>query len=597
MRLSRLYSNRAELFVPIDFEPGLNVVIAEIRLPGNTSRDTHNLGKTTLGRVIDFCLLKGADSSFFLTKRKDVFGDLTFFLEVELLDGTFVTIRRDVQEASRIWFKLHEDRRCDFSAIADNEWDRVRVPLAKAVVMLDGILDLSDLTPWSYRKLVGYLLRSQNDYQDVFQLSKFKGKESGWKPFLAQMLGFDAQRIVDQYAREADLESAKTDESVVQRELGGSVEDLSKIEGLLLLRQTEIDQLSEQLERFDFERVDADKVASLVDSIDASIAQLNGERYRLTHNLQRVETSLEDDKILFDSNDVEALLAEARILFAGQIKNEFDQLMEFNRAITEERRVYLLEELAETQASLADVHRELVGLNAERGKALAFLADANALSKYKLATDDLVNLRAEVVSLERQQTSLRKLQDLRARIRTLRDNVSQLTEQVVDDVEATNTDRESLFSMIRLRYSEIVSQVINRKALLWVKTNNNGHLDFRAEILDERGNASDADAGNTYRKLLCIALDLAILGARLSGRCSRFVFHDGVFESLDDRKKENLLTVMREYADVGVQQVITLIEADLPRRSTEEPVFTDAEIVLRLHDAGEEGRLFRMSAW
>ena len=48
MKLSRLYSNRPDLFDPIEFVPGLNVVMGEIRLPENRSRDTHNLGKTTL---------------------------------------------------------------------------------------------------------------------------------------------------------------------------------------------------------------------------------------------------------------------------------------------------------------------------------------------------------------------------------------------------------------------------------------------------------------------------------------------------------------------------------------------------------------------
>ena len=52
MKLSRLYSNDPKKFTPIDFVGGLNVVLAEIRLPQNRGRDTHNLGKTTLGRAI-----------------------------------------------------------------------------------------------------------------------------------------------------------------------------------------------------------------------------------------------------------------------------------------------------------------------------------------------------------------------------------------------------------------------------------------------------------------------------------------------------------------------------------------------------------------
>jgi uncharacterized protein YydD (DUF2326 family) len=67
-------------------------------------------------------------------------------------------------------------------------------------------------------------------------------------------------------------------------------------------------------------------------------------------------------------------------------------------------------------------------------------------------------------------------------------------------------------------------------------------------------------------------------------------------ESLNDRKKENLLTVIREYADMGLQPIITLIDSDLPLRA-EDDVFDTEEISLLLHDEGPDGRLFKMPAW
>lgn len=598
MRLSRLYTNNPDLFQPIEFSRGLNVVLAEIRLPGNRAKDTHNLGKTTLGRLIDFCLLKGADPSFFLMKRKEVFEGFVFFLEVELLDGGYVTIRREVSEPTKIWLKRHDERLSDFRELEDAEWDHAKLAFTKAVKILDGILDLRDLKPWPYRQLIGYLIRSQSDYQDVFQLSKFKGKDAYWKPFLAQLLGFDADRIVAQYEGESELEAAVHDEEVVERELGGSVDDLSKIEGLLLLRQTESEERTRLLDEFDFKRADADKTRLLVDELDAAIGDYNAQRYTLSHDEKRIIGALKEDRILFDPGQAAELFEEAGVLFAGQLKKDFDQLLEFNKAITEERRGYLQEELEDTRRSLAEVNDQIAGLEGERAKALAFLSDLDALAKYKKATDELVSLRAEVVALERQRESLKRLQALRSRIRELQEQVAVLQEDVEADVEGKNADHDSLFSSIRLLFSQLVAEVIGREALLLVKLNQKGHLDFRAEILDEDGRSSDADAGTTYRKLLCIALDLAVLRARLDGRCPRFVFHDGVFESLDDRKKENLLAAMREYADLGVQQIITLIDSDLPTRDAgADPVFSKGEIVLTLHDEGDSGRLFKMRGW
>jgi uncharacterized protein YydD (DUF2326 family) len=76
------------------------------------------------------------------------------------------------------------------------------------------------------------------------------------------------------------------------------------------------------------------------------------------------------------------------------------------------------------------------------------------------------------------------------------------------------------------------------------------------------------------------------------------VYHDGFFESLDTRKKENLLAVIREYATLGIQSVVTLIDSDLPPRDEKDgPVFKAEEVVLTLHDENQQGRLFKMKSW
>ena len=210
----------------------------------------------------------------------------------------------------------------------------------------------------------------------------------------------------------------------------------------------------------------------------------------------------------------------------------------------------------------------------------------------------MVTLRADITSLERQRGYLHRLQELRTEIRALAEERGHLQTQIEVDVEKQNSDQKSLFSAIRVFFSEIVEEVIDRKALLSVSPNQAGHLEFRAEILDESGNATSADLGHTYRKLLCIAFDLAILRAHLDDKFPHFVYHDGVFESLDDRKKENLLAVIRRYADLGLQPIITLIDSDLPaRRADEEPVFSSDEVVVTLHDEGQQGRLFKVKAW
>ena len=333
MKLSRLYSNKPDVFGPIEFRAGLNVVVAEIRLPKNKDKDTHNLGKTTLGRMIDFCFLAGRDKEFFLFKQEVTFRDFVFFLEIGLEDSTYLTVRRGVSEHTKISFKKHEAAHQDFTELAEADWDHFNLSFDRGREMLDGLLDWRAVSPWDFRKGLGYQLRGQDDYQDVFQLRRFAiGKHRDWKPYVAHILGFDHKVIEDYYAKLEELEAKKAIAQTVQAELGGSVDDLSKIEGILLLKQNDAEKKQQILDAFDFREQDKDQTEKLVEGINVRVAELNARRYSLNQARRKIVTSLEEDQILFKPDQAERLFSEAGILFTGQIKKDFSQLIAFSRA-------------------------------------------------------------------------------------------------------------------------------------------------------------------------------------------------------------------------------------------------------------------------
>ena len=234
-------------------------------------------------------------------------------------------------------------------------------------------------------------------------------------------------------------------------------------------------------------------------------------------------------------------------------------------------------------------------LGEERIQTLSFLCETDAFDKYKQISNELITLKADISFLERQREFINKLQVLRAEIRQIREQYQNIQIDIERDLEEQNKKETSLFSEVRLYFSRIVEDVISRKALLNVKINQEGHLDFSADILDEAGRSTSADDGHTYKKLLCVAFDLAILRAHLKDNFPRFVYHDGIFESLDDRKKVNLLNVIRQYSDFGIQQIITVIDSDIPLDN--DIFFNNNDIVLVLHDEGMQGRLFKLPSW
>lgn len=189
--------------------------------------------------------------------------------------------------------------------------------------MLDSLLDWRGLKPWSYRKAIGYLLRSQEDYGDAFQLKKFASAHADWKPFLAHILGFNAELVESHYKKEEELQEKQTTVQTIMNELGGSVEDLSKIEGLLLLKQKEAEKKQKLLDAFDFRAQDKDRTKQVVDDIDSRIAELNAERYSLNQNKKKILTSLEDDQILFNPDEAQQLVSRGRRPVQGSDQKGF----------------------------------------------------------------------------------------------------------------------------------------------------------------------------------------------------------------------------------------------------------------------------------
>ncbi|WP_210405936.1 DUF2326 domain-containing protein [Micromonospora sp. MH33] len=582
----------------MEFNGGLSAVLAEIRVPANRLLDTHNLGKTTLAELIDFCLLKGKSSSFFLFKHKSLFEKLTFFLEVQLPTGDHLTIGRPVEPGSKIHFKRSKSSIEDVTALGSSDWDHVGLPFDRAKLLLDGMLGIDALRPWGFRKLVGYLIRSQRDYLDVFQLGKFSGKHQDWKPFVAHLIGMDSGPVIELYKKREELAATTSDLATLTREWNGEDVDPSVLDGLISVKRRDIDAKTATLASFNFQEEDTRATSELIERTEAQIAALNEESYRLGQLTQRIIESLEEEQVLFRPRDAEILFREAGVLLGDQIKREYEQLVAFNRAITDERREALQEQFAESQARLVEIRKELETLNLRRAQSLEFLRNSDSLDKYKSLSLELTNLQGELSVLESKRAAAARLVDLRRQQRTLAEEFGHLETAVETQIEEIGRDEESRFGRLRRYFTEIIYEVLGQNAIIAIRMNSQGGLDFTAEFIGNAGIATSGDRGTSYRKLLCIAFDLAFLRTYLDVPFPRFVYHDGALEQLEPRKREKLIGVFRKYASLGLQPIISLLDSDLPLPLGSGPqTLIPEDVIVTLHDEGQDGRLFKMPTW
>jgi uncharacterized protein YydD (DUF2326 family) len=592
MKLSRLYCNRAELFGPIQFREGLNVVVADIRHPKEDDNFGHNLGKTLLIEVIDFGLLGGVDKDHFFKRHPELFADLVIYLEVRLPAGDFVTIRRSAAETSKIAFKRHSEAGKDFTVLPEDDWDHWRESFKKATNLLDSYLAFSSIKPWPYRKGVGYFLRGQGDWGDVFQLSKFgAGKHIHWKPYVGRVLGFDDNILTAKYQADKKYQDLNNKRSELQAEVSFKPADFDKIRASIAAKRDEIDVKLRALDAFDFHAEEVGMVRSVVEKIEAEIAEVNHLLYNARHDLAQIERHLADE-IHFDLSDVQRIFSEAQITFPAQLTRDYNDLVVFNRRILTERRANLAQRASELKSEIATAEAASATLGAKRSEILRVLGGSDSLQKFKDLQKQLDDDRATIAIMETKAAKLQELVSIHNELRATKTEVDQLTTRISEMV----SQGSSRYTSIQRVFSRIISDVLHRTALLYLTQNGEGNLDPHAEFSDaDTELETDEARGTTFRQLLCIAFDLAVLISYANEPFFHFVYHDGALERVQIKLKLALLQTIRQTCrDHGIQYILTTLSEDIPLNEKGAPSISKDEIILELHDGGEDGRLFRM---
>ncbi|MDD7570048.1 MAG: DUF2326 domain-containing protein [[Actinobacillus] rossii] len=586
MRLSKIYMNNPVIFESITFNDGFNAVLGKVT--SNQDKNTHNLGKSILAQVIDYCLGKKKDAMFF--QDLEQFNEFVFFLEIEYAEKHFVTVSRSVIEPTTIRFKYHSSANQDYRGLLDSEWDKT-LSFEQSKELLDSLFNFQFIKGYSYRQFIGYLLRTQNDFQDPFRLSKHRGKDIYWKPFLAKLLGFDDVLLKEKGQLTDEMNKLSEHENFISSQNKTDAQSVSDIEGEIELIKLKIQDFKTQLDELNFGNQDKEEISNLVDLINDKIVVLNDELFYLENDKKRIKNSLKTKRISFSTKDAKSIFDEAGLVFPEQIKRSFDDLIQFNEAINKERIEYLSKELSEIEPKIKDISEELKRLNKDKSNKLAFLNEKDIFDKYKTLSNELNELSARLIYLEKIRDIIYQREDIKKQKSFLSSKIESIESLIRDNVtQNVKSDSNSLFTKVRSYFGSIIQKTLNNDAFLSVNVNTNGNMEFEYKFTDK-----EAHQGHSYRKLLCIAFDMALARVYSEQGYRLFLYHDGVFESLDDRVKEKLLSVMREYSAYGVQQIITLIDADIPNGNNN--FIHPDEIIKILHDKDSSGLLFNMPAW
>lgn len=226
MKISKLYSNNLD-FKTIKFEKGINFILSS----------SHNVGKSSLFVLIDFCLL--GDKSFL---SQEQFKDDIFYIELQTGSNQYITIKRPTKSGKNIELKITKQK----SMLLDETNFNKKCSLGQAKSFFETKVNYCIN---KFRTYISYFLRDEKNQNDLFVSNKYANShEMEYKTIVSNIVGIDGRKIRKKY--ELDNEILKLEENSVELETKKS--DLVKVieENKTLIDTYFIDKLKMSINKY-----------------------------------------------------------------------------------------------------------------------------------------------------------------------------------------------------------------------------------------------------------------------------------------------------------------------------------------------------------
>ena len=226
MKISKLYSNN-DTFKTIEFDKGINFILS----------DTNGVGKSSLFKLIDFCLL--GDKHFL---GHEHFKDFIFYIELQIASNRYITIKRPTKSGKNIELKITKQK----ALLLDEKKFDKKGSLGIAKSFFENKVNYSIN---KFRTYITYFLRDESNQNDAFILNKHKNlHEIEYKTVISNLIGINGRKIRKKYELDEIIKKEDIDPSTLktaQNELAEVIE-----ENQILINSRFIDKLKDSVSKY-----------------------------------------------------------------------------------------------------------------------------------------------------------------------------------------------------------------------------------------------------------------------------------------------------------------------------------------------------------
>lgn len=556
----------------------MNVVLADTNADSEETESTNGLGKTTLLRIIHFCL--GGDFGKDRTLSHPDLHGTTFSLAFKQSDISFEvhrnTAKPKIVSVTRHFvadLSLEFERDGSLAVMSVEDW---RCALSARLVPEARLPDEPMKFNPNFRELSYYLIRlgkeafvePQTAFKNQSGLSRRMNTSFllglNW-PIQRQLHALQETRASVNAALKAVADAAEADN---ETSIGDLEADRVLLEEALAEREQEVSEFNL--------RDDYHELEGKLQAVDNEIHGLLNDNHADGRLLAYYQESAQEAP-LFDANEPIEILRDAGALFQPEALRSLDEVADFHRQIYANRNQFLAAEITRLSDRIKIRNGDIGRASAEKSIILKTLASSGALDA--------------LVALQRGTSELRlKLEALKARIED-RKRFDRRKDELTRDISRTRTllkhdldDRRAAIDEAIALFGDYTRALYGVPGKLGVDINREGYQFSFA--IDRMG--SD---GVDQMVVFCFDLVVATLRAR---RCSRFLtlVHDSsMFADVDPRQYGLALQLAGRVSRAEKFQYICCLNVGALPRDHLGDLDLGPYIKLRLSDDGEAGRL------
>lgn len=548
----------------IEFRKGLNLIVDET--PEDNKKITgNNVGKTTILRLVDFCLGSNGkniyqDAEFKEQENstiKDFLIDTEVLITLVLLDDLDYPTESVIIRKNFLGYR-NKIQEMNGENITDNrEFDS----------KLKELIFKTYVDKPTFRQIISKNIRDEkNKLANIVKVLHAYTKPEEYEALFLFWLGIRT----DNHKQKELLGKEKNREENFQKRLKKEGE-LSLIEQQLELVNSKIEELQQQKADFNFNEKFEAQIEEL-HNIKLTLSKLSTEFSRLDMRRELIiesKDSLEEEQTNIDVNQIATLYRKASRLIPN-LQVSFEQTITFHNDLIEEKIKYIEKELPSIVERLRSISKEIASLRRKEKELSEFISVSEYTDDYDRILIDLNSFFEKKGNLEERRkfwiTSNEKL------------------ERINQELEIINLEINSKDSLIQKRitlfnkyFTRISNELYGEEYLLSSQKKEKG---YDLIVTNLEGNPS---AGKKKGQIAAFDFAYILFAEAIDIPLVHFIMHD----QLENMHDNQLSTILVDLANsIDCQFILPIVRDKIPAN-----IDVDDYIILKL---SETHKLFRV---